>query len=430
MKAEYRRKIAEAVHERSNETVALLQRLIRSRSGPPPTSEKECQKIVENKLRSLGVELEVFELTEMLDSLLKSPNFGKVPNPETWYKDRPNVVGKVKGTGGGKSLILNGHTDTVGVEPRKLWRHDPFAAEIFEGRIYGRGASDMKAGIASAIMALDTVIGLGYKLKGDVIFESVIDEEGGANGTRACIMKGYRADAAIFTEPSELSIAPAQQGWLMLRVKVFGEPAHVGVAYEGVGAFEVAEKVYHSLMDLASCRSAYRGHPLYSGRYPITTPISVGVVRAGECVNMVAAECILEACIITLPNEDAEQVRREIEQYLKGVALQDRSLKNHPPEIEWWGSVGRGIDQGVDLDVVKTLSPNVEYVTGKKAQIVGFPAGGDMCQTVLEAGIPSIMFGPGNIQTCHACDEFVEISQVIDCTQALAMTILDWCGYG
>lgn len=430
MNLQEKNRIAEAVHEKSNETLALLQQLIRTRSGPPPTSEKECQQIVEDKLRSLAVQLDVFEVTEMLGLLLKSPSFGKVPNPETWYKDRPVVVGKIKGTGGGRSLILNGHMDTVGVEPRNLWRHDPFAAEVSKGRIYGVGAADMKGGMASVLMALDTVVGLGYQLKGDLIVESVIDEEGGANGTRACITKGYKADAAIVPEPTELSVCPTQQGWLMLRVKVFGERAHVGLAYEGVSAFEKAETIHNALTDLASCRSAYREHPLYTGKYPITTPISVGVVRAGDWVNTVPAECTLEACILTLPNEDAEQVRREVEHYIRGVALQDTWLKNHPPEIEWWGSVGRGIDQPVDHDIIKILSPNVEYVTGKKAEISGMIAGGDMNQLVLEAGIPSVMFGPGSVRVSHHYDEFVEVSQVIDCTKVLAMTILDWCGYG
>jgi len=429
MKEEDKEKINDIVDGKREEIIEFLQKMIRVPTGPPPTSEKLCQQLVEKKLDSIGLELDVFEITEMLDMLIRSPNFGKIPEPEKWYEGRPIVVGKMRGTGGGRSIILNGHVDTVGVEPRKLWKHKPFGAELDNGRIYGRGASDMKGGVAAMISAVESVVEAGFRPKGDITLESVIDEEGGANGTRACILRGYNADAGVVTEPTQLQIFPAQQGWLMLRVKVYGKPAHVGIAYEGINALEKGLKIYQALKDLESARNAHKRHPLYTGKYPIATPICVGVVRAGEWVNYIPGECVLEACILTLPNENIEEVRGEIETYLKGVAYSDLWLKDNPPEIEWWGSVGIGVDVGVEHPLVRVLTNNVKYVTHRNPEISGMIAGCDMNQLTIEGKTPTIIFGPGNLRLAHAFDEFVEVDEVINCTKALAMSILEWCDY-
>ncbi|MFQ6079220.1 MAG: M20/M25/M40 family metallo-hydrolase, partial [Thermodesulfobacteriota bacterium] len=150
------------------------------------------------------------------------------------YKNRPNVVGIWKGSGGGgRSLILNGHIDTVTVEPRDEWTHDPFGGEIAGGKMYGRGTSDMKGGIAAAIVAMECLIELGIRLRGDVIFQSVVNEEHAGNGTLACVARGITADGAIITEQTKNTVRVGNAGGVYWGVKIKGRTRPTGARWKG-----------------------------------------------------------------------------------------------------------------------------------------------------------------------------------------------------
>jgi len=190
-----------------------------------------AQELIESTLSSVGADIDRFEPDN--DAMRGHPEY----NPGHSYEGRPNIVGVIKGAGGGRSLMINAHADVVpaGAEG---WLCPPYEPRIIDGRLYGRGACGMKAGGAAALMALETLHECGIKLAGDVIFESVVDEEGGGNGTLACCLKGYKADAAVIPEPTGLSIMPAHMGWLFYRITFSGKPIHCAFKWKGVNAVD------------------------------------------------------------------------------------------------------------------------------------------------------------------------------------------------
>ena len=207
-------------------------------------------------------------------------------NPGHDYKDRPDVVGTLRGTGGGRSLILNGHIDTMPFDHIEEWVTHPLEPKIIDGKLYGRGAGDMKGGLCAALSALYGLQERGVKLKGDVIVESVVDEEGGGNGTMACILRGYKADAAIISEPTELEIMPAHMGWLFYRIHVKGKALHSSMKWKGVNAIEKMMKIMQALQELERqwCmekRSAILPPPT----------INFGTIEGGMAGSVVADSC-------------------------------------------------------------------------------------------------------------------------------------------
>ena len=173
-------------------------------------------------------------------------------------KNRVNVVGILKGSGGGPSLMLNGHTDTVGADHMEI---DPFAAEEKKGRIYGRGALDMKSGVAASIMAVESIVAAGIKLKGDVILTLVADEEYASIGTEAVVAE-YSADAAIICEPTDLKIVIAHKGFAWAKIEIFGHAAHGSLPHRGVDAIVKAGKVLAALEQLSETDLKKKTHPL------------------------------------------------------------------------------------------------------------------------------------------------------------------------
>ncbi|MCL6430943.1 MAG: M20/M25/M40 family metallo-hydrolase, partial [Anaerolineae bacterium] len=165
--------------------------------------EGSCQEALRRKLAALGLAVTAFEADP--EEVRRHPAYVSVP----WgYRGRPNVVGRLQGSGGGRSLVLNGHVDVVSPEPTDAWTVDPWGAEERDGRIYGRGALDMKSGLAAILGAVRAIRHAGITLRGDLQVHSVIEEEaGGGGGTLACLMKGYTADALIIPEPGGLSVA-------------------------------------------------------------------------------------------------------------------------------------------------------------------------------------------------------------------------------
>ena len=199
-------RICEQADMMQQESIALLQKLVRipSVTHPPFGDEGPVQEYIAEYFRGMGLEVDVFEPSDV-------PGIEKHKGwwPGLNYEGRPNVVGIQRGTGGGKSLILNGHCDVVAEGDHELWDEDPFSGIVKDGRLYGRGSVDMKGGIAAMTMALHCLKKSGIRCKGDIILESVVNEElGGYNGTLSCILRGYHAAAAMVPAPSDLKIEP------------------------------------------------------------------------------------------------------------------------------------------------------------------------------------------------------------------------------
>jgi acetylornithine deacetylase len=301
-------------------------------------------------------------------------------------------------------------------------------AEIDQGKLFGRGACDMKGGVAAMIKALETLLQSGIRPAGDIIFEVVVDEEASGNGTLASFLEGYTADAAIFTEPTTCAVMPAHRGGKFWRMYIEGKGAHAGTKFNGVSAAEKGMLVYGALAELEKRRDRKgKKTPLYK-MYPLTTPISVGKFISGEFTAAVPQECMLEGTIEFLPGEELETVKQEFVDAVEAVSRNDDWLKNHPPRIEWFGINIRPSQTPQDHPLVKSFEEAYRDATGREASVLGFPAGCDMRIRVLYGKTPSILFGPGDLRFAHGVDEYLEIEEYLRYTRALAMGMLAWCG--
>ncbi|RLI31772.1 acetylornithine deacetylase, partial [Candidatus Bathyarchaeota archaeon] len=234
---EVKQRVLEEIERRRGEIIGFLKRLIRF---PSVTGEElGIQRFIAKTFDDMDLQVDVWELD--IDELKKHPAYEPA---KIGYEDRPNVVGVYKGRRGGRSLLFNGHVDVCSPGPREAWRHDPFGAEVEDGRLYGRGASDMKSGLASMIMALRCVLEAGVEVRGDVVLECVVDEEYTSNGTLGCVLRGYRADAAINCEASDMEVQPAQSGSMWFEVLVRGRSASMSRIWEHVSPIEQGYKVF------------------------------------------------------------------------------------------------------------------------------------------------------------------------------------------
>lgn len=411
-----------AIDERRGEIVNLLKRLIRFETPcPPGRNTVEAQRWIADTLEGMGFAVDTFDV----------------------FPGEPDVVGVLKGRGGGRSIILNGHVDVAEVRPDEAWRHDPFDPVVEDGKMYGRGAFDMKGGLAAMVMAVDSVLRAGYRLRGDVILESVIGEEAGEPGTLKCIERGYRADFAVIPEPFG-EVVIGQGGvitvWITVKSPVTLHDGtrvywlHAGGGMEGGSAIEKMVKVVQGLQDLERHWAVHKRHPRLP---PGMTTINPAVIEGGRHPAFIADECRLWCTIHTLPTEDYEEVMREVEDHVKRVAEADLWLRKHPPTFRWGGEslvkdrgeVFPGFEVDEDHPGVRTVISAHEKVTGRRPGVTMSPTVGD-AGWFHRAGIPCIYYGPGgSLEQAHAVDEFVDLEEVFRVTKVLALTLLEWCGY-
>lgn len=397
----------------------LLKRLVQANSIQG--NEKQAQAIIIETLTKIGLKIDMWEPGG--SELTEHPYFS---SPRTDFSGSPNVIGILKGTGGGRSIILNGHIDVVPIGDRKQWKHDPFSGEIIDGRLYGRGATDMKGGNVSLLLAISAIRALGIPLKGDVIFQSVIEEESGGAGTLAAILRGYRADAAIIPEPTNLKIFPKQQGSLWFRLLVKGRAAHGGTRYEGVSAIEKALVVINQIKELERKRNSLITDPLFNG-IPIPIPINLGRIQGGDWPSSVPDLVKLEGRLGVSPEEEIAEAKNELESWLERLQEIDSWFAENPVEVEWFGA--RWVPGSIDVnhELVHVITSTYEKVIGRKPIIEASPWGTDGGLLTKLGGIPTIVFGPGTTEEAHFPNESIEIEKVFDAAEIIALTMIEWC---
>jgi acetylornithine deacetylase len=347
------------------------------------------------------------------------------------YEGRPNVVGTWKSSSKdkGRSIILNGHVDVVPIGNKDEWTHDPWAGEYSDGRIYGRGACDMKAGLAGLVTAVEVVKESGLRPRGDVIVESVVDEEAGGNGTLACVLKGYKADAGIFAEPSGLNIVfPASRGAQFFRITVPGKSIGIEYMYQAANAVEKAIKIYQAVSDFGLMRQVEAKHPLWEAYPPDVpkVPTAICKVNGGEWPSSLPTKIVMEGSLECLPNEDLNEVKRRFKSYIMKVAQLDPWLAKNKPIVEWFGLWMKPSEIRQDHPIVTQLVQEIKTVGGAEPLVVG---GGGSDQRLLTrcANTPSVLFGPAG-KEAHGVDENIELKEVLNYTKIIALTVLDWCG--
>jgi acetylornithine deacetylase len=407
--------------------VAFLCELVAVPSLDGTPEENAAQELVADRLRRCGLAVDQWEID--FAALRRHPSFSA-------EVERPRGLGVVGALGeerGGRSLIYNGHVDVVPAGDPALWRYDPWRGTVADGRVYGRGALDMKGGLCCAIFAAKAIRDAGVSLRGRLLVESVIGEEDGGCGTLATVLRGYRADGAVVVEPTELKVAPAQAGALNFRITVPGASAHGCVREEGVSAIEKFIPLHAALMELERERnSRARGDDalgrLYA-RYALPYALCIGTLRAGEWASSVAESLSFEGRFGIAPGEDIPAARRMFEETVAGAAAADPWLSTHPPKVEWWGGQFAPAQTPVAHPVVQTVAGAYAEVAGGDAVFEGMTYGADMRLLANEGDTPTVLFGPGDVRNSHRPDEFVPVAELEVAARALALTALRFCGY-
>ncbi len=323
---------------------------------------------------------------------------------------RPNVIARA-GRPGGRSLLLNGHLDVVGVEGMI---HPPFVPTQRNGRLYGRGAADMKGGVAAMCVAARAAMEHG--LDGEVIVAAVIDEEYTSLGTRHLVASEVHADAAIVTEPTRLAICPAHRGFVWAEVDVHGRAAH-GSRYDlGVDAITHAALFIAELDRVQREELAKEEHPLL-GR----ASLHASTIRGGTGLSTYPESCTVALERRTIPGEVAPIFLREIERACDAVRARDGSFR---ASVRLTGAQGPS-NVPADAPIVRALEQAL--VTEQRSPVVeGMPAWTD-CAILNEAGIPAVCFGPGDIALAHAAEEYIPVEEIEAAARVLHRVILDWC---
>ncbi|AZN41051.1 peptidase [Paenibacillus albus] len=415
-----RAQIHEWLEHYREEGTRLLQSLVRMPSTQG--NEQQAQMLIAGKLYDLNLDVELWEPDGEL--LGKHPYFY---SPRSKFTGSPNVVGVLRGSGGGRSILLNGHMDVVPEGDVKQWASHPFSGEVKDGKLYGRGASDMKGGNVALLLAIQAIRELGIELKGDVIFQSVVEEESGGAGTLAAILKGYKADAALIPEPTNMRIFPKQQGSMWFRVHVKGRSAHGGTRYEGVSAIEKCMIVVSELLELERVRNSRINDPLFANN-PIPVPINIGTINGGSWPSSVPDIVTIEGRIGVAPEESMDAVKAELAAWLDRLQSQDEWFAVSPPRLEWFGA--RWVPGSVDIghDLIGALSDQYEAVVGSKPAIEASPWGTDGGLLTVVGDTPCIVFGPGLTQTAHYPNEHIVLDDMFRTAEIIALTIIAWCG--
>jgi succinyl-diaminopimelate desuccinylase len=375
-----------------DEVIALTRQLIKIPSENPPGEEEAVSEFIAEKLKSIGLTVRFHEY---------KPN-------------RPNVVGLLQGGKGKPILMFNGHTDTVPTGDKSLWTTDPFSADIRDGKIYGRGAADMKGALAAMISAAQAVVESSVKLKGTLIFSFVADEEVTGFGTKNLIDRGYRADFAVVGEPTELKVQTAHKGVVGLKIKTKGRAAHASMPNEGVNAIYGMSKICLALKEKQYGLMTKKHHLLGS------PTINVGTIRGGLKTNMVPDHCEITVDRRLLPGESPENVKFEIDMLLD-------ELKEHNPLLRVESeiiNVAEPSETHAHERVVKIAREAVKEIMKEDPGITGFIATCDMRFLVNQARIPTIILGPGNLRQAHTVDEYIETRQVLNGAKIYALIAL------
>ena len=384
-------------------------------------NEDAAQEWVARTLGELGGEVDRWRVEpEALQGEADYPG-ARVTSP------RLNVVARFAGTGGGPTLILNGHIDTVTPGDEGRWAHPPFGAEVVGDFLYGRGAADMKGGLAAILAAVRAVRMAGVRLKGTFQVQSVIGEEDGGVGAFAALRRGHTGDAVVICEPTQLAVIPVHAGVTIFRITVPGRAAHGCVRAEGVSAFERFLPIHTALKALEEDRNRTVRHPLYEGT-ALPWPLSIGIVQAGIWPAIVPERLVAEGRIGVGIGERVVDVRRQLEAAVARAATTDPWLREHPPTVEWIGGVWEPSRPSPDHPVVRALQRAATDVLGRPARVCGATYGSDLRLFTNTFGVPGVLFGPGDIRLAHFTDEHVALSEVETAARALAMTICEYCG--
>jgi acetylornithine deacetylase len=433
-------RVCARVAEREQDLVELAATLIgfdtTARSpGDPARQEAELQRYLAERLERAGAEIDLFEpdAAAMAGRPLVPPGLE--------FAGRPQLIATLRGDGGGCSLVFNGHIDAVSAEPREQWTSDPFVAEVRDGRLYGRGACDMKGGVASMVLAAEVLSELGIRLRGDLLVATNTDEESSGAGGSALVARGIRADAGIVTEPTGFDTWVACRGSEYCVVTVAGRPGHAEVRqpeWQRGGAVNAIEKAAVVLAAIESLRREWASRREYEHPHVSPPSLLATMVRAGEWPVTYPASCELTIATMFVAAQADEAgwgsaVRREVQEWIvRDCAAHDDWLAEHPPSFDWWPNAVMPMDIPESEPIVATMLAASSDV-GNPARIGGLDSWYDGATLTQLAGIPSIGYGPPGFSAdgtsvAHIIDEYVPVTGLVDCAKGLAVAAMRFCG--
>jgi acetylornithine deacetylase len=383
--------------------------------------EKDVQMYIRDTLEDMGLRVEVFDIDK--SRIAHLPGY----SPTGWeYPDSPQVVGVLASPARtGRSLVLNGHVDVVPIGTRRYWTKDPWAGSIENGRLYGRGSVDMKAGIAAMLFAIKAIRQTGVELAGDVIVQTVSDEEGGGNGTLACLERGYIGDGCLIPEAFGPKILLGTGGINWLRTVVRGEAGHPMAGLQTVTGLDNAIYLIQGLKKLEDEWNRKR-HPAFKdAAHPIN--FTFGTINAGCWTAMAPDECVFTMRFGFYPGTKIAAAQQALMTHLDTLVQGHPYLKSNPPEFSWVGIHCEGVVMDEKSEFIQTLAKAHEKVTGSPARTMYSSGSADYRFWPLYHGLPATCYGPAGGNP-HGHDEYVDLASMRDVTKVIARFIMDWCG--
>ena len=419
--------IRREVDRRKGEILDWAKELISfdSENRPPDGNEGGAQTFIADACKRAGLEVDEFTPASVAD-IEKHPSWLEGRN---YPDDRRNVVSRWKGSGGGRSLLLTGHIDVAPFEPDDWQITRPFSPLVREGRLYGRGAADLKGGLAAAFMAVKLLREIGFQPRGDILFESLVDEEfAGGNGTLAARLKGYNADFAVLTEPTRMELCTACLGAFLGDLTLYGK---AGIPYMG---FSIPNPIFGAAraVELFGCwQEEWRGqnsHPLFAERGKELNVVlwDIDSKTPGEFTQLgIPLSTKISWVVWCYPGMTEEEFYRRFEHYWEEAALRDELLKLFKIDLKKTYHYVRPWETDRDADGVKWLIDAYGAYTGEEARVGGAPLSCDMA--IYGEHMPVMILGPRG-DNLHAPDEWVLIEDLYTLAGVFAWLAVQWCG--
>lgn len=417
--SEPERRVLDALDE--GELVAGLLALVRVPSVTGSPEEAEVLHLLADGYRDAGLEVDLW--SEDLDALRAAPGFPgtEAPRDQAW-----GLVGTTPGDGV-PALVLQGHVDVVPVGDRAAWEHDPFAGTVAGGRLHGRGACDMKAGVAANLAVARALHRSGLRTRRRLALHAVVGEEDGGLGAFATLRRGHTGEAAVITEPTGGRVLTANAGALTFRLEVPGRATHGSTRLEGVSALEAFAVVHAAVRRLETARNA-DPDPLFAGN-PLPYGISVGTVRAGDWASTVPDLLVAEGRLGVALGEDPDAARRAFEDAVARAADTDPWLRDHPPRVTWPGGQFASGRLPAGHPLAREVAEAAEAVGAGRPAVAAAPYGSDL-RLYAAAGIPTLQYGPGDVRLAHSPRESVPLDEVVAVARALAVLAVRRLGVG
>ncbi len=377
-------------------------------------NEPEVQEFLKSFLEENGLHPEYSSINESISS---DSDYTFVPGHIS-YAGRNNIVLNIKGSGGGRSLIINSHSDVVPA-PEEM-----FKPKIENGCVFGRGACDAKGQVVAMLLPLLALKESGAELKGDLQIQIVIEEETGGNGSLSLLLGGSRADAAVILEPTNLKVHPANRGAVWFKLAVSGKSVHMGEYWNGVNAIKEMVKLIGILERYETyLQEESAGNPLFPSK-PSPVNVNIGHIKGGEWPSMVAGECFIEGGIAFLPNRRIKEIYNEVKSRIEAEA--GEWAKNNFT-FEFTRLHNEAFETPVDHPAVQVFLSSAEPYCGAQ-QPTGWNASCDARLFYHKGGMPTIVFGPGELSNAHSLQENIKISDILKASKVLFGFIANWCG--